>query len=140
MKVISTSKSKLKGVSKVDRLELLSTSDIITIHVPKSAGEIMSSSDFNALKPDVTLINTSGKEKYNIDGLQKFLLTHCDSAYLFLALPESDHLDVLRGVPNAILYPLFTCFTKEGEDKRKATTIENLLQYLNGAELQTRVL
>ncbi len=140
MKVISTSKGKYKSVTNVDRSELLSTSDIISIHVPKSAGEILSESDFDALKPDVTLINTSGKEKYNIDGLKQFLGACEDSAYLFLALPESDHIEALKGFPNAVLYPLFTCFTREGEKSRKSTTLDNLLRYSNGTQLESRVL
>ncbi len=140
MEVVSDSKSQHKNVKPVDRPDLLKTSDVITIHVPKSAGEILRVSDFEGLKQNVTLVNTSGKEKYNIDGLIKFLGTHQNSAYLFLALPEADHIEALDKLPNASLYPLFTSYTVEGESKRRQTTLENLAQYVKDAQPKNRVL
>ncbi len=140
MEVISDSKSQYQHVKSVNRSELLQASDIISIHAPKSAGEILSSTDFDLLKPDVTLVNTSGKEKYNIDGLVDFLGAHQSSAYLFLALPETDHINALRKLPNAILYPLFTSYTVEGECKRRSTTLENLAQYIKDSQPKNRVL
>ncbi len=140
MRVISPSKSAHINVTRVGRSELLKTSDVISIHVPKSAGEILSLSDFGELKPEVTLINTSGKEKYNLGGLTEFLNTNPDSTYLFLALPEIDHIEPLGKIPNAILYPLFTCYTEEGENMRRSTTLENLMKYVQGAPLENRVL
>ncbi len=140
MKVVSPSKSRYPNVTRVSQSELLSSSDVISIHVPKSAGEILSSSDFCELKSDVTLINTSGKEKYNLKGLTEFLTANPNSTYLFLALPEVDHIEPLRKFPNAILYPLFTCYTKEGERKRRSTTLESLTKYLQGTHMENRVI
>ncbi len=140
MEVVSDSKSQHKNVKSVERPDLLKSSDVITIHVPKSAGEILGASDFEGLKQNVTLINTSGKEKYNTDGLVKFLGSNRNSAYLFLALPEADHIEALGKLPNASLYPLFTSYTVEGESKRKQTTLENLTQYVKDAQPKCSVL
>ncbi len=54
--------------------EIASTADVITTHVPLSAGEVMTADLLKATKQDVVLINTSSPKAYNTDALYDLLV------------------------------------------------------------------
>lgn len=53
--------------------ELAATSNIITTHVPSTAGEILTKDLLKTVTPGVILLNTGSEETYNKDGLYELL-------------------------------------------------------------------
>lgn len=62
------------GIKFVPLEELVSTSDIISPHIPSSAGEVLSKDLLRTVKDGTVLINTGSKETYNNDGLYDLLV------------------------------------------------------------------
>lgn len=54
--------------------ELMATSDVITTHVPSTAGEILTKDLLKTVNPGVVLINTGSELTYNKDGLYDLLV------------------------------------------------------------------
>jgi len=139
MRVVSNSTRLQHGVAQVSRDELLTQSDVLSLHVPKSAGEVIQPCDFGMLNDRVTIINSSGDQSVNANSLKEFLCSHPAAGYIFLALPTEEYVDALARLNNALIYPLFGSYTEEGNSLRSSVTIENLKHAVNGEELDHRV-
>ncbi|HEY1063957.1 MAG TPA: NAD(P)-dependent oxidoreductase [Candidatus Saccharimonadales bacterium] len=61
------------GLKFMPLAELVATSDIITTHVPGSAGEVLTGDLLKTVKDGAVLINTGADESYNKDGLYDLL-------------------------------------------------------------------
>lgn len=62
------------GIRFMSLEELVATADVITTHVPSSAGELLSRNLLHTTKKGVVLINTGSENTYNIDGLYDLLI------------------------------------------------------------------
>lgn len=61
------------GIKFVPLEELVATSDVISPHIPSSAGEVLTKELLNTTKEGAVLINTGSSETYNKDGLYELL-------------------------------------------------------------------
>lgn len=61
------------GIKFVPLEDLVKTADVISVHVPESAGEILTKELLAQTKPGVVLINTGSKATYNDDSLYDLL-------------------------------------------------------------------
>jgi lactate dehydrogenase-like 2-hydroxyacid dehydrogenase len=127
-------------VEKVSSKILFETSDIITLHIPKSAGVVIAEKNFKLLSPQVTIVNSSGHENIDVFALKSFLTRNHEASYLFLAKPTETYFSELSNVPNCYLFPLFSSRTEEAERLRKSVTIENLQAFLQNKDPDCRVI
>lgn len=122
------------------RSDLIASSDIIGLFVPKSAGPVLLREDFSLMKRDTIIVNASGHENIEVSGLEAFLRAHSSARYVYLAMPEDCHFDKLKVLSNAKLYPLFAGNTLEARQRRKDFTLLALRQYLQDGETSYRVI
>jgi len=133
MKVIyNTADNKQNDAFNVDKETLLKSSDIISLHIPKSAGVVISKEDFLTMRADATIINSSGFNLVDIESLINFLNTNKEAAYVDLSYPEGEFFSKLSNCKNAYLYPLFSNQTKEAYVNKKKVPIENLCNFVLG--------
>lgn len=140
MEVLYAGSKEAKGIKKVTLNKLLSLSDIITIHVPKSIGILFTKDSFNKLKSNTIILNSSGFELIDSDALQNYLTVNTKAQYIHLAMPNEEIYDKLNHLPNVNLYPLFTCYTQEADRNRKIIPLKNLRAFLQNQITPNRVI
>ncbi len=138
--VVSTSKKLCTGVEQVEKAQLLARSDIVSLHIPKSAGSVIDENDFSKLKHNAVIVNTSGWENLDTGALLSFLSSNPTAAYLYLAMPTEEYFSKLSELQNAYLYPLFSSSTEESIALRKSVTVENLRSFMAGKNPPNRVI
>lgn len=128
----------------VDLNELLTRSDIITIHLPLTPGTkgLLAENQFPLMKSGALIINTARgavvDEKALIDALQKGKLGGYAADVLTEEPPEADH--PLLGFDNVLLTPHAGSLTKKTYDDICVTSIVNTLAYLRGEKVDDRYL
>lgn len=130
MRVVSTSEKKQEGVTHVDKETLFRESDVISLHVPKSAGVMISKNDFQLLKPTVAIVNSAGFNLIDIEVLVDFLQKNDGAVYIDLSYPEGEFFAKLASCKNAYLYPLFSNQTEEAYVNKKKVPIDNLCNFV----------
>jgi len=140
MLIISNAENKQKNVVNVDRETLLRNSDVISLHIPKSAGVIISKHDFQLLKPTATIINSAGSNLIAIEALVDFLNKNENAVYIDLSYPERELFTKLLSCKNAYLYPLFSNQTQEAYINKKKVPIDNLCKFVLGNKEINRVI
>lgn len=137
MRVVSTSQKVQEEAESVSVETLMKESDIISIHIPKSAEQV--NFQFSDVKKDLTIVNASGIEVIDIRSLKEFLRNNIQSAYIDISYPLQNTVDELSSLRNAFLYPLFSNNTLESKQKRNHAVIDNLIGYIKG-EVKNRVI
>jgi phosphoglycerate dehydrogenase-like enzyme len=123
----------IAGARRVDKVELLTESDAISLHLvlsERSRG-VIGASDLLKMKDDAILINTSRgpliDESALLENLRNGRLTAALDVYDREPLPE-DH--PLRALPNVVLTPHQGYCTREIYSQFYRDSIENVLAYL----------
>ena len=140
MRVISSSGKAMSPACIKSTEEVFSTSDVISLHVPKTAGVILNRDAFSLLGKRTTIVNSSGHEVIDTTLLYTYLKNNPAASYIFLAKPDEDHFRVLAELKNTYLYPLFANQTLEAKVFRREHTLRNLNQFLAGKEPIGRVI
>lgn len=140
MRVIYTTENKQKDSFNVDSKTLFKESDIISIHVPKSAGVVILKKDFKLLKPKVVIINSAGFNLIDIKTLIDFLNNNKEAVYIDLSYPDVEFFAKLSNCKNAYLYPLFSNQTEEAYINKKKVPIDNLCNFVLGSGEINRVI
>lgn len=123
------------GATLVSKEELLSTSDVVSVHLvlsPRTRG-ILGAADLARMKPGAILINTSRgpliDEAALIDAARAGRIVAALDVYDREPLP-ADH--PLRTLPNTVLTPHLGYVTAETMGAFYAQSIENALAFLDG--------
>ncbi len=140
---ISDDRKKQFGIETSPFEVLLKESDIITVHVPLKWGETFHMFDapqFELMKPNAVLVNTSRGGIVNLDALD-IALRHGNLAMAGIDVyekePPSDGLAILNN-PNAICTPHLSWLSEESGISIRQKIIGNIRKFLNGEE-QTNV-
>ena len=124
--------------------ELLSVSDVVTLHVPQTAqtNNMFGPAEFNAMKDNSFLINAARGTVVNVDALKEAL----DSGHLLGAALDvfpkepadknEEFVSPLRGMTNVILTPHIGGSTQEAQANIGLEVAERLVKYSdNGSTL-----
>ncbi|MCU1504375.1 MAG: Phosphoglycerate dehydrogenase, partial [Ilumatobacteraceae bacterium] len=128
------------GVRAVDKRELFSTSDVITIHMPLSAASrgLIGAEDLDMMKPSAYLINTSRgpivDETALIEVLRGRRIAGAGlDVYDIEPLPV-DH--ALRALPNTLLLPHIGYVTLDGYRTFYRHIVEDIVAWSQGAPIR----
>ncbi|GJM05039.1 MAG: D-3-phosphoglycerate dehydrogenase [marine bacterium B5-7] len=121
------------GIKKVELEELLTTSDIITLHVPKTSEteNIISASAINKMKKGALLINCARGGLVDELALRVALESgHLMGAALDVFLEEPAKENPLFGLENVICTPHLGASTTEAQEKVAVQIAEQISDYL----------
>jgi len=127
------------GISRTDNLdELLSQSDIISLHLPATADtkHMINSRTLGLMKPTAILINTSRGELVDEEALYEALTTGKIAGAaqdVFSSEPPAKDEKLLK-LDNFILTPHLGAFTGEAVEKMAIVSTKNLLEMLGHKE------
>jgi D-lactate dehydrogenase len=155
--VKESDKLKEKGIKYVPFDELLSKSDIISLHCPLTPEThyLFKNDTFSKMKKGAMLINTSRggliKTSHAIEALKRGQLGYLgidvyeqEENLFFKDLSESiiqdDLIERLMSFHNVLITPHQGFFTKEALDQIATTTLKNFTDFENGLPLENEVL
>lgn len=124
------------GVEKADLTELLSSSDVVSLHCPLTAStrHLINATSIGLMKPSAILINTGRGPLVNDDDVADALSAGRLSAYCADVLaeepPRSD--SPLLRQPNAFITPHIAWATLEARVRLLDTAIENVCAFVEG--------
>jgi D-3-phosphoglycerate dehydrogenase len=130
---LSEDRANTLGIKKVELDELLSTSDIISLHVPKTAEteNIISATAINKMKKGVMLINCARGGLVDELALKVALESgHIKGAALDVFLQEPAKENILFGMENVICTPHLGASTTEAQEKVAIQIAEQIADYL----------
>ena len=124
------------NAKKVNLYELLSTSDIVTLHVPleRTTKHMISSEEFNIMKPNSILINTSRGPVVD----EKALIEALNQKEIFgagLDVTETEPIEMdnpLLKLENVILTPHFATRAYESEINIASFAVRNASKVARG--------
>lgn len=124
------------AVKNVSFHELISTSDIISLHVPftNENQNLISESEFNLCKSNVAILNTSRGGLINEKDLYHFLNHNKDAAAFLDVFEEEPYHGNLTELQNVILTPHIGTTTKETREEMELQACKNLLKGLQEYE------
>lgn len=127
----------IEGVSFVSLEELLSTSDILSLHVPltDSTRGLIGDAELNMMKKTAILINTARGPVVDSAALAKALEEGRIAGAaidVFDKEPPLDATEALLKAPNTILAPHIGFATKEALEKRAEIAFQNVAAWLSG--------
>lgn len=137
------------GLNYVELPELLSKSDVISLHCPltEETAHMINEESINLMKPNVTIINTSRGSLINTEALIKGLKekkvgaacldVYEEEADFFYEdysghIVRDDKLVRLISMPNVLVTSHQAFLTEEALDNIAATTVNNLEKYFSG--------
>lgn len=121
------------GIKKVELEELLTTSDVITLHVPKTSEteNIISASAINKMKKGALLVNCARGGLVDELALKAALESgHLMGAAMDVFLEEPAKENPLFGVENVICTPHLGASTTEAQEKVAVQIAEQIADYL----------
>lgn len=130
MKVLYTSKSPKtewgsKGLKFTNLEELLQTADIISLHVPRNL-EILTRKEFDLIKPDAVLVNTSIGKIFDLAIFEEWI----KKGNNFAIIDNQDYVNQIKDLPNVIALAITAGKTKESVDRLGNKVIDNLKSFL----------
>lgn len=114
-----------KGVKYIELEELLSSSDIISLHVPRDL-RILNMRELNLIKKVAILVNTSIGDVFDLNEFKEWL----NKGNNFAIIDNQSYVDQLTDVPNCIALPISAGKTQESVDRLGKKVIENIQEYL----------
>lgn len=130
---LSEERANLLGIKKVELEELLTTSDVISLHVPKTTEteNIISASAINQMKKGALLINCARGGLVDELALRVALESgHLRGAALDVFLEEPAKDNPLFGLENLICTPHLGASTTEAQEKVAVQIAEQISDYL----------
>ena len=132
------------GLTRVDRDELLQTSDLITLHVPlnRQTRGMISDREFDLMKSDAVLINACRgpvvDEEAFIRAMEsnKIMAAGVD----VLEVEPTPEDNPLIEMDNVLITPHLAAFTQEAFEKSRAFAAYNATKVANGGEAESVVL
>jgi phosphoglycerate dehydrogenase-like enzyme len=130
------------GTEKAELADLLSRSDVVTVHAPSiPATEKMLNADMLKKIPDgAILVNTSRGAVIDEEALVAELSTGRFFACLDVTDPEPPAVDSpLRNMPNVVLTPHIAGTVSNGMRRIGGHIVEELGRYVNGERMRTEI-
>ena len=120
------------GVEVLTLKELLTSCDIITIHVPgkKDGSAIITKAELDLLKDDAFLVNVSRGGVIDEDDLYDVLTSGKLSAVAFDVFNQEPYAGRLCDLENVVLTPHIGSYAKEGKLKMEVDAAQNLINAL----------
>ncbi|MBT6040662.1 hydroxyacid dehydrogenase, partial [Candidatus Woesearchaeota archaeon] len=142
-KVIAFSRTKKPGINYLELDELLSQSDIVTLHVPlnEKTNKMINENNLKLMKPSSIIINTARGAVIDNDALADALINKTiagaglDTVDMEPPLPENYKL---LSAPNTVIMPHIGYATKEAMRIRTNIVFENITKFLNN-DVQNQV-
>jgi glycerate dehydrogenase len=141
MKVLAYSHSgkpsPIGGVTMTDLDELLSVSDVVSLHCPLTSetNQLMNAARLERMKPTAMLINTSRGKLINeqdlADALYNGAIAGAALDVLSIEPPPQDH-PLLRA-PNCVITPHIAWATKEARTRLMEVAVGNIREFLGGS-------
>jgi len=134
LKVLYYSRTRKKNLEtsniRFSNLEnLLKEADIVTTHLPRN-NQILGRKEFEAMKPNSILVNTSLGPTYNIDVLKEWI--DKNENYLIVDLDGAEgYIDVYKNHPKIIFFEGVVGMTDAAYDRLSQKVIQNIEEYLN---------
>lgn len=124
--------AKENGVEILELKELLTTSDIITIHVPAKAdgSAVITKAELDLLKDDAFVVNVSRGGVIDEDALYKVLQSGKLSAVALDVFSQEPYSGPLCDLENVVLTPHIGSYAKEGKLKMEVDAAQNLIKAL----------
>ena len=125
--------AKENGVEILDLKRLLTTCDIITIHVPAKAdgSALITKAELDLLKNDAFLVNVSRGGVIDEEALYEVLHSGKLSAVALDVFSQEPYSGKLCDVENVVLTPHIGSYAKEGKLKMEVDAAQNLINALN---------
>ena len=120
------------GIEVLNLKELLTSCDIITIHVPgkKDGSAIITKAELDLLKDDAFLVNVSRGGVIDEDDLYDVLTSGKLSAVALDVFNQEPYAGRLCDVENVVLTPHIGSYAKEGKLKMEVDAAQNLINAL----------
>ena len=124
--------AKENSVEILDLKELLTTCDIITIHVPAKAdgSAVITKEELDLLKDDAFLVNVSRGGVIDEDDLYEVLKSGKLSAVALDVFSQEPYSGPLCDVENVVLTPHIGSYAKEGKLRMEVDAAQNLINAL----------
>jgi D-3-phosphoglycerate dehydrogenase / 2-oxoglutarate reductase len=124
--------AKENGVEIQNLKELLTSCDIITIHVPANAdgSPVITKTELDLLKDEAFIVNVSRGGVIDEDALYDVLTTGKLSAVALDVFSKEPYSGKLCGVENVVLTPHIGSYAKEGKLKMEVDAAQNLINAL----------
>lgn len=123
------------------KAQILSTCDIVTIHIPYNEDNVnyLSEEEFELVKKDVILVNMSRGGIINEENLYNFLVKNPLASASIDTYNEEPYIGKLRELSNAFLTPhLGSCSVKSRFDM-EVGAVEAVIDYCHGRKISNRV-
>lgn len=136
---LSEDRANKLGIKKVELEELIRSSDIITLHVPKTpeTENVISATAINQMKPGVLLINCARGGLVDEVALRAALESgHIRGAALDVFVEEPARENPLFGLENLICTPHLGASTIEAQEKVAVQIAEQIADYLLEGSIQ----
>lgn len=132
MKVLYTAKARKPDIETEDVIyttldELLTKSDIVTLHVPKNL-EILTEKEFQLLTPGKILINTCLGKVFTIDNFNKWIEKKQNYA-IFDRSTSDDYYKAFKDKDNVIFPDVIAGITIESKERLTQKVIDNITNY-----------
>ncbi|MBT3464095.1 hydroxyacid dehydrogenase [archaeon] len=142
-KIIAYSRTKKEGIYYVGLNELLSKSDIVSLHLPlnKETKHLINQEKLNLMKQESIIINTARGGIIDNDALAKNLSNNLIAGAGLDSVDMEPPLEKnypLLFSPNTIIVPHIGYATKEAINIRTEIVFENIIRFLNN-KIQNRV-
>ncbi|QQE80567.1 2-hydroxyacid dehydrogenase [Alicyclobacillus sp. SO9] len=127
------------GVSYVEKSDLLSISDAVTLHLPftEETYHFINSDALALMQPGSVLINAARSELVDEGALVEALHSHLRGAALDVFSPEPPNPDnPLFSLPNVLLTPHGAGTTRQAQEQIAARALQNVLRFMDGRSLE----
>jgi D-3-phosphoglycerate dehydrogenase len=136
--------SKAEGLARSEfetKGQILSTCDVVTIHIPYSDinHNYISASEFEMMKPDVKIINMSRGGIINEQALLEFLIANPDSAAAVDTFVEEPYVGALINQENAYLTPHLGSCSEKSRFNMEMGAAEDVCNFIEGKPLNSQV-
>lgn len=115
-----------KGLNFVSLEDLLSTSDIITLHIPRNM-MILNKQSFELIKPKSVLVNTAIGTVFNLEDFISWI----KKGNNFVITDDQIYTNKIKDLPNVIALPITGGKTKESMDRLAIKIIQNIKTFLS---------
>jgi lactate dehydrogenase-like 2-hydroxyacid dehydrogenase len=114
-----------KGLIFTDLNSLLSTSDIISISVPRNLN-IIGASEFDLIKPQAVLVNTAIGTVFDMSSF----LSWIKKGQNFFIVDNQEYINEINDIPNVIAVPITAGKTQESINRLSQKVINNICDFL----------
>jgi len=139
--IIHSKTRDLQRCEYASKAQILSTCDIITIHIPYNDSNVdyISTEEFSIVKDDVIFLNMSRGGIINENDLFDFLSLNPFSCAAIDTYDQEPYNGKLVGMPNAYLTPHLGSCTRKSRFDMEVGATEAAINFINGRALQNRI-